>query len=694
MNYVQLCEEEYQVLQMLAGEVSLREIKTRLERTCFPARISLADIQQLLGRLNAENLLLVEAYSQEQTLLEQRRDRRKRERLSVGLNLLAIRLPGINPAPLLDLLYPSFRWTFSSWAMVAGALLICIAGLLAVVQFDALLVELPTFQEFVAPRNIAGLALALMAAKGLHELAHGLTCKHFGGTCHEFGVMFLAFTPCLYCNVSDSWMFSNRWHRVAVSLAGIYVELVLAAVCTFLWWWSETGLLHWICLDLMFVCCVSTILVNGNPLLKYDGYYVLSDLANVPNLRQQANQTVEQIAGRLFWGVSLYSPRAFTVRGRWLLSAYWLAAFTFRVLVLIGVLWTCHKVLRSYQLEFAARALTAAVLTGTLVATALSIQRISKQALWRHGNRVRASVVGAGLVTLAWGVMLIPWPSTVGAPALFWPLDSQNVYASVGGELVPRVSIGETVARGQVIAQLVDLETRQELLHLAGRCNLQRLHVQNLEVRRTHDPAAGNELPTAREVLAGLQARLKEKQLDWEGMTIISPTDGVILPPPFIAQEESPTSELAKWHGCVLEPRNKGALLDIGTLVCYVGNTSQMEAMLVIDERARPHVRAGQTVRIRVAALGNKALTGTISEIAPSDFQSGDSQRLVSASAVANLVTDVPVSKAVYYARVALQEVNQAALCGVGGRARITIEPRSLLRRSLDYINHTFRFRL
>ena len=81
----------------------------------------------------------------------------------------------------------------------------------------------------------------MAVVKVLHEFGHGLSCKHFGGECHEMGVMLLVFTPCLYCNVSDSWMLPNKWHRAAIGAAGMYVELFLASIATFVWWFSEPG---------------------------------------------------------------------------------------------------------------------------------------------------------------------------------------------------------------------------------------------------------------------------------------------------------------------------------------------------------------------------------------------------------------------------------------------------------------------
>jgi putative peptide zinc metalloprotease protein len=89
-------------------------------------------------------------------------------------------------------------------------------------------------------------------------------CKHFGGECHEMGVMVLVLTPCLYCNVSDSWLLPNKWARAAIGAGGMYVELVLASIATWIWWFSEPGqLLNNLCLNVMFVCSVSTLIFNS-----------------------------------------------------------------------------------------------------------------------------------------------------------------------------------------------------------------------------------------------------------------------------------------------------------------------------------------------------------------------------------------------------------------------------------------------
>ena len=125
--------------------------------------------------------------------------------------------------------------------------------------------------------------------KVIHEFGHGLSCKTFGGEVHEMGVLLLCFSPCLYCNVSDAWTLPSKWHRIIISFAGIYVELMIAAAATFVWWNSPSATFaQHLCLSLMVVCSVSTVVFNGNPLMRYDGYYVLADWLEIPNLHDCA----------------------------------------------------------------------------------------------------------------------------------------------------------------------------------------------------------------------------------------------------------------------------------------------------------------------------------------------------------------------------------------------------------------------
>ena len=195
------------------------------------------------------------------------------------------------------------------------------------------------------------LAITLCVTKILHEFGHGLSCKHFGGECHEIGVMFLVLTPCLYCNVSDSWMLPNRWHRAAIGAAGMYVELVLASICTFIWWFTEPGPLNYICLNVMFISSVSTVMFNANPLLRYDGYYILSDILEIPNLRQKASTILNRKLGK--WCLGLEEPEDpfLPKRKQWLFATYTVASAIYRWVVTFSILYFLNKVFEPYGLK-------------------------------------------------------------------------------------------------------------------------------------------------------------------------------------------------------------------------------------------------------------------------------------------------------------------------------------------------------
>ena len=149
---------------------------------------------------------------------------------------------------------------------------------------ETFLGELPTITSLLAGNGIVSLWIVVGSLKILHELSHGLACERFGAECQSIGLAFLFFSPCMYCDVTDAWMLPRKSHRIAVSLAGVYVELFISSLGLWLWWFSTPGLFHQICLQVFLAGSVSTLLLNANPLLRFDGYFVIADLLEIPNL--------------------------------------------------------------------------------------------------------------------------------------------------------------------------------------------------------------------------------------------------------------------------------------------------------------------------------------------------------------------------------------------------------------------------
>ena len=203
--------------------------------------------------------------------------------------------------------------------------------------------KLPDFQSFFNWWTIMSFWVCLAGVKIIHEFGHGLTAKHFGGEVHEMGILFLVLTPALYCDVTDSWLLPNKWKRIWISAAGIYVECFLASIATFVWWYSTPGLLNSLAMATMFICSVNTIMFNANPLLRYDGYYVMADWLEIPNLRIKSTQFFAYLIQEKVLGLEIpvqsYMPRS----RRILFVTYSVASYIYRWFVTFAILWFLRR---------------------------------------------------------------------------------------------------------------------------------------------------------------------------------------------------------------------------------------------------------------------------------------------------------------------------------------------------------------
>ena len=355
-------------------------------------------------------------------------------------------------------MYPYFRWFFRRSRCAACCPLLT----LVIVEFDVLRSKLPEFYQFFSIHNAFLLVVVLAVTKIIHEFGHGLTCKHFGGECHEMGVMILVLTPCLYCNVSDSWMLPSKWHRAAIGAAGIYVEILLSSICTFLWWFSEPGLFHNLCLNVMFISSVSTIIFNANPLLRYDGYYVLSDLVEIPNLRQKATQILSRKLGQWCLGMEPPEDPFLPQRSQVFFALYSVAAAAYRWLVTFSICWLLYKFFEGYEVKPIGQAVVLMSLWGLL---GIPLYQVGKF-FYVPGRleqvkkpRFYTSLGVLGVVLLA--VLFVPLPYSVictlkskpATPTLFtstWPASLDEINVTPGQEVAMTNGSPSSIARRRV----------------------------------------------------------------------------------------------------------------------------------------------------------------------------------------------------------------------------------------------------
>lgn len=703
LHYFRFQEEEYAILQMLDGETSLDEIKERFEAQFPPQKITLDEIQHFLGMLHHSGLILAGVQGQGAQLLKRRGERRRRELLGVVTNILCVRFKGLDPERMLAWLYPKVRWFFSPVAVTIAMLLMVAALVLVGVQFETFRAKLPTFHQFFTPANALLLLITLAVTKVMHEFGHGLSCKHFGGECHELGVMLLVLTPCLYCNVSDSWMLPNKWHRAAIGAAGMYVEVVLASIATFVWWGSQPGVVNSLALNVMFICSVSTVIFNGNPLLRYDGYYILADVVEIPNLRQKATTILGQKMGEWFLGLEPSEDPFLPKRHQVFFALYSVASACYRWLVVFSILFFLYKIGKPYRLEVLGQMMAAAALAGLIfqplyqVGKFISVPgRLDKMKKWRL-----YAAIGGGLAVLA-AVLFVPLPYHVLSSLQIEPRDADSVYVEVPGKLKEiRVKPGDWVAEGQVLAVLESPELELKIADLRGSCDQLRAQLESLQRQRFRQALAASAIPEVLSAIQSKEEQLRQKQAERDRLTLKARRSGIVFPPPWLTRNEDPEEVLPTWSGIPLDPQNVGAYLEEGTLFCKVGAKQELEAMLVIDQADFSLVKREQKVDIKLDALPHDVLHGEITEISQQNLKV--SPKGLSAKSGGELPTTTdksgmerPASTS-YQARVPLDNPDELLRLGLRGRAKIHMKFegwQTIGQRVWRYINQTFHFRL
>jgi putative peptide zinc metalloprotease protein len=706
LTYFRFQEEEYALLNWLDGEISLDQLKDRFEAEFPPQKITLDELQQFLGMLHRSGLVIAAVGGQGKQLLKRRRERRRQELLGMLANVLCLRFKGFDPERFLNWLYPWISWFYTPAAFACTILLGLSALTLVGVQFRTFMARLPDFHQFFSFENALLLSVTLGITKVLHEFGHGMTCKHFGGECHEMGVMVLVLTPCLYCNVSDSWLLPNKWARAAIGAGGMYVELVLASIATWIWWFSEPGLMNHICLNVMFVCSVSTLIFNANPLLRYDGYYILADITEIPNLRQKATSVLSRKMGEWFLGLEQPDDPFLPERNQVFFALYSVASSIYQWVVLYSILFFLYHVFKPYGLEVIGQIIAMASLYGLIV---MPLYQLGKffyvPGRLEKVKKTRMFLSLAGVVAILAAICFVPLPYWVMATMDTQPHGADPVYVNVseGGWLAQRdVRAGDQVSTGQVLGVLENHDIEMGIAKLEADEKKFEVKLSTLESLIAYDPKAVNSIPQVRQALASVRKQLVERRQERDNLTLKAARNGTVLPPPPTPaprQEDAESTQLPTWSGTPLDEHLYRPYLREGTLFCQIGDPHSLEAILIIEQEDLDFVKEGQTVDLKFDALPDVTLHGTIDRISLSNMKI--TPRRLSTKAGGELPSHVDPETGVetpqsasYQARVPLEDKDGVLLIGLRGRAKIHAAPLSLGARLWRFVMHTFHFRM
>src|SRR5690606_28977904 len=297
---------------------------------------------------------------------------------------------------------------------LAFLLLVGYALVLAGVHWSALTEDVT--DRVLAAENLILLVIAFPLIKAVHELGHAFAVKRWGGAVHEIGMMFLVCMPVPYVDASDSLAFQSKWQRALVGGAGILVEVTLAALALIVWVNAEEGLVRAFAFNVMLIGGVSTLLFNGNPLLKFDGYYVLSDILEIPNLANRANQYLGYLIQRYAFRVqSAKSPVTAPGEPGWFVF-YSIAAFCYRLVIMAAIV----TLVATHFFVIGTIVACWAVILMIGVPLAKHTKFLFASPVLRH-NRTRAfAVVGAVFAAVALALFVVPLPHSTTVEGVVW----------------------------------------------------------------------------------------------------------------------------------------------------------------------------------------------------------------------------------------------------------------------------------
>lgn len=699
LKYFRFREEEYRLLRMLDGTVSLADLQDRFADEFAPQHVSLTSLHNFLGKLFRAGLVVSAASGQGHVLQHLKREQQRQKILSTLTNILVIRFPGVDPQPVLTRLIHFCGWMYTPAAVAACGLLALSALALIIVNFDVFQARLPAFNEFFNASNLFWLMLTIGVCKVAHELGHGLTCVKFGGECHSIGFMLLVFSPAMYCDVSDSWVLPSKWRRIAIGIGGMYVEVVLASIATFLWWFSKPGLFNHICLSVMFVCSVSTIIVNLNPLMRFDGYYVLSDLLEIPNLSEKSATAFRRLFFRFVFGIEL-GQSGYPQRKPVLFALYAMASTVYRWLLVISILLILNRMLEPYGLKVIGQTL-AIVAAVVLVSRPLwqfvqtfRVPGMSQKIKWRY-----VASTAAVLVVLLFGIALIPLPHRIYGPIRAEFKDSSPVGVATPGILKEVfVQPGAVVAAGQPLAQLENWELQLRIVDLQRQRDELMIQLDAAKKTRFENVADVQGIKTLEKLLARAEESLREQLRDAERLTLTAPEDGVVLSPPSRYRSANSETTLASWSGSPMDRENLGTHLDAGNLFCKVGDARQVEVILVVDQADVEFVQVGQAVTLRFASYALDTTRARVAEISKRELVQTPEGLSHQAGGTLESRTDAdgnqrPLSTS-YVVRILVDDLSSGIREGVRGQGCIEVEPMTLSEWLWRKVARVFRFEM
>ncbi|HMJ65491.1 MAG TPA: biotin/lipoyl-binding protein, partial [Candidatus Binatia bacterium] len=481
-------EIEAFILGRLGPESTAEQLQAAVQEQ-FGAPLPRETLDQFVSKLSRIGLLQTEEIATPPTPAQKR----------VRGSLLYLRFPGFNPDRLVTWLARKVHFCFTPPFVIFATLAILWGIGFTVSNWGEItrdFTRLYSFSSFLA------MYVTTLVVIAFHEFAHGVTCKHFGGSVREMGFILIYFQPAFYCNVSDAWLFPKKSHRLWVSFAGAYFEMLLWAFATALWCITDPHtVINYIALIIMATSAIKSIF-NLNPLIKLDGYYLLSDWLGLPNLRQRAVGYLGHLFRKLLW-IDSTGGTAENARERRIFIIYGILAWTYStwLLAFIAQKFFGFATERYQGWGFLVFTFLLAQVFRQPLKRAFARPASTKASMKKWGKRtIRFGVLGGAIAAL----FLIRTELRISGPFYILPVHNCDVRAEVDG-IIQRIFVdeGQTLKKGDLIAELADRDLRAELTKTSAQIDETQAKLKLLQAG-----TRAEELELARTLLKKAQERV------------------------------------------------------------------------------------------------------------------------------------------------------------------------------------------
>jgi putative peptide zinc metalloprotease protein len=528
-QFFRLNEAAYRFVAMLDGRRTVADVWKVCNEQLGDDAPTQPEAIQLLGQLYTSNLLAAELPPDAEGLFARYHQRITREIQGYLMNIMFARIPLFDPDHFLDRWIGVFGWLFSWVGLLFWLALMSVGGYFLLGRWDDMVAQTQSMiMHMEVMQQIGWLYLATAVIKVLHEFGHAFACKKFGrqtgtgGEVHQMGIMFLIFTPLPYVDASSSWAFRSKWHRMVVGLGGMYVELAVAAVAAVVWAnTADATLPHTLAFYMIFIAGFSTVVFNANPLLRYDGYYILSDLLELPNLWQRSRQYTYYLVKKYVWGVRRpFNPAGGFGERVWL-TIYGIASTLYRFVVCAAILFFIadRLFLLGAVLAIVAVVVWVFVPLGKFVhylLTSPELMRVRGRAVITTLAVVALAVVGLGVIDVAdhctaEGPVSLANMTVVYAGEDGFLARDDNLGVAPGG----RAAKGDTLLvmeNPELLAQREQVQAQIDQAMVRRQAGLAEELSDVPEEKRQFPPSktTDKEIASLRQSLATLDARLKE----------------------------------------------------------------------------------------------------------------------------------------------------------------------------------------